>query len=695
MELFKLFGTIAVKNDEANKGIDETVDKAEKAHPKMSEAFGKIGSAALTVGKTVAKAAAAGLAAGSAALAALGKSAISSYADYEQLVGGVDTLFGESSKTVQQYAKNAYQTAGLSANEYMDTVTSFSASLLQSLDGDTARAAQVADRAITDMSDNANKMGTDISMIQNAYQGFAKQNFTMLDNLKLGYGGTKEEMERLISDANKLKEANGETADLTIESYADIVEAIGLVQDEMGITGTTAKEASTTIQGSIASMKSSWQNLLTAMTSEDMDVGAYLDSFVEAALTALDNIAPRIQQFLEGFGELVTALAPVIAEQLPALIESLLPSLIDGVVVMIEALVEALPELLQAILPSLIEGIVMIAEALIVALPEILSALFESVKLLFGSLFGEISVELLGTGVDFETVFAGIQAVVEGCWKFLQTLWETIGQPIWDTIQTCIGIVGDKFGEIMPQIQSFVDGCFSDIQSFWENNLKPCFDAIGDFIEGTLAPIFETVFEGTIGPVVDAAFKLIQDLWEGTLKPVFTGITDFLTGVFTLDFSQAFEGLISIVDGIWQGIVSVVKTPINTVIGVINGFIEGLNKLQVPDWVPLIGGKGINIPLIPLLEEGGILEKGQVGFLEGNGAEAVVPLDQNKNWISAVAKDMKTVIGGTEAVDVLEKILAALMTLDDGMQEKLSDAFESMKFDVNNREFARMVKAVG
>ena len=249
MELFKLFGTIAVKNDEANKGIDETVDKAEKAHPKMSEAFGKIGSAALTVGKTVAKAAAAGLAAGSAALAALGKSAISSYADYEQLVGGVDTLFGESSKTVQQYAKNAYQTAGLSANEYMDTVTSFSASLLQSLDGDTARAAQVADRAITDMSDNANKMGTDISMIQNAYQGFAKQNFTMLDNLKLGYGGTKEEMERLISDANKLKEANGETADLTIESYADIVEAIGLVQDEMGITGTTAKEASTTIQG--------------------------------------------------------------------------------------------------------------------------------------------------------------------------------------------------------------------------------------------------------------------------------------------------------------------------------------------------------------------------------------------------------------------------------------------------------------
>lgn len=205
------------------------------------------------------------------ALVDVGKQAIAGYADYEQLVGGVETLFKDSSGVVENYANNAYKTAGLSANQYMETVTSFSASLLQSLNGDTAKSAQVADKAITDMSDNANKMGTSMESIQNAYQGFAKQNYTMLDNLKLGYGGTKSEMERLIADANKLAKEQGKAGDMTINSYADIVEAIHLVQDSMGITGTTAKEASTTIQGSVNSMKSAWDNLLVGVADDNAD----------------------------------------------------------------------------------------------------------------------------------------------------------------------------------------------------------------------------------------------------------------------------------------------------------------------------------------------------------------------------------------------------------------------------------------
>ena len=195
-----------------------------------------------------------------AGLVAITKSAIANYAEYEQLVGGVDTLFKDSSKKVQEYANNAYKTAGISANEYMETVTSFSASLLQSLGGDTDKAASVADMAITDMSDNANKMGTDIGRIQDTYQGFAKQNYTMLDNLKLGYGGTKTEMERLLKDATAISGVKYDISNLN-----DVYQAIHVIQGELDITGTTAKEASTTIQGSISSMKSAWTNLITSM----------------------------------------------------------------------------------------------------------------------------------------------------------------------------------------------------------------------------------------------------------------------------------------------------------------------------------------------------------------------------------------------------------------------------------------------
>ena len=235
--------------------LDSAADKLDKS----IDSAGKSADDASNGGFTVLKGALANLAADAVegcingilklggALLNAGKQAIASYSDYEQLVGGVETLFKDSSGIVENYANNAYKTAGLSANEYMDTVTSFSASLLQSLNGDTAKSAEVADKAITDMSDNANKMGTSMESIQNAYQGFAKQNYTMLDNLKLGYGGTKSEMERLIGDANKLAKAQGQAGNLTIESYADVVEAIHLVQDNMGITGTTAKEASTTV----------------------------------------------------------------------------------------------------------------------------------------------------------------------------------------------------------------------------------------------------------------------------------------------------------------------------------------------------------------------------------------------------------------------------------------------------------------
>ncbi len=301
----------------------------------FQKVLGKIGSAV----NTAVKASAAAVGAASAGVAALGTACINAYADYEQLAGGVETLFKDSAETIHSYADNAYKTAGLSANEYMETVTSFSASLLQSLDGDTEKAAAAADLAITDMADNANKMGTAMESIQNAYQGFAKQNYTMLDNLKLGYGGTKEEMQRLLADAEKL---SGVKYDLS--SYADIVEAIHVIQTEMGITGTTAKEASTTIQGSVASMKAAWANLMVGMADDTQDFDLLLSNFIESIGTVADNLLPRIGVVIEGMGKLVAGLAPKIASALPTLTNELLPNLVELGVQSISALVQGIQE---------------------------------------------------------------------------------------------------------------------------------------------------------------------------------------------------------------------------------------------------------------------------------------------------------------------------------------------------------------
>ena len=325
-----------------------------------------------------------------AALVDLGKQSIMGFAEQEQLIGGVDTLFKESSAQVQQYANDAYKTAGLSANQYMETVTSFSASLLQSLGGDTAAAARKADQAITDMSDNANKMGTDMTSIQNAYQGFAKANYTMLDNLKLGYGGTKEEMQRLLADAEKI---SGVKYDLS--SYADIVDAIHVVQTEMGITGTTAKEAATTIEGSANSMKSAWSNLLTGMSNENLDLNKLVQNVVDSVGTYADNLLPRLQtmlpRFAEGMTQLVNGLVPYVG---PAM-EMLLPAFVQGVGGLVSGIVQALPAAVQAISAV----VPMLVEQITILLPQILNAGIDIIATLASGI-GENLPALIPAAVD-------------------------------------------------------------------------------------------------------------------------------------------------------------------------------------------------------------------------------------------------------------------------------------------------------
>lgn len=321
---------------------------------------------------TAAKVGAAAVGAAATGIAVLTKNALNNYAEYEQLVGGVDTLFKDSSAKVQEYAANAYKTAGLSANEYMDTVTSFSASLLQSLGGDTEKAAQKADQAITDMADNANKMGTGMEMIQNAYQGFAKQNYTMLDNLKLGYGGTKEEMERLLADAEKL---SGQKFD--ISSYSDIVDAIHVVQTEMGITGTTAAEAASTIEGSSGSAKAAWSNLITGIADENADFKTLTSNFVDSLVTAGKNIIPRISVILGGISQLVTSASTTIIPMVITTITDNLPALLQAAVALVGALGQGIIDSLPAITQAAIDIIFYLADSLIANLPTLIAGLLQ------------------------------------------------------------------------------------------------------------------------------------------------------------------------------------------------------------------------------------------------------------------------------------------------------------------------------
>lgn len=367
MNLFELFCKIFIDDEDYQKGLDDAKKHTKsfaKDAGKTIQDFAKKAENALSNATKIASAV---VGAASTGVGFLVKAAVAEFANYEQLVGGVETLFKESADVVQRYADNAYKTAGLSANDYMETVTSFSASLLQSLGGDTAEAADKANLAITDMSDNANKMGTDMSLIQNAYRGFAKANYTMLDNLALGYGGTQEEMQRLLDDANALNRAQGKNTDYTIESFADIVDAIHDVQTQLGITGTTAKEAATTIQGSVNAAKGAWHNLLIGVADDNQDFDKLVDNFVESVDTAADNILPRVEKSLDGILKLVNKAGKTILPRVIAEISAKLPDLIDtgaeialalgeGIVDNLDGILGAAEKVITRVVPKLAKG---------------------------------------------------------------------------------------------------------------------------------------------------------------------------------------------------------------------------------------------------------------------------------------------------------------------------------------------------
>ena len=433
--------------NELETGVEDVGDAMDGAGQKTS-VFGDVLKANLLGGAILS-----GIKAVASGIKSLISGAIKGYGKSEQLVGGVETLFGNSADTVIKNAENAYKTAGLSANAYMETVTSFSASLLKSMGNDTEAASKKADQALTDMSDNANKMGSDMQSIQNAYQGFAKQNYTMLDNLKLGYGGTKEEMQRLIDDANALNAAQGNYTNYTIENYADIVDAIHTVQTEMGITGTTALEASTTIDGSIDSMKAAYANFVAGLGDQNADIGALTEALIQTAGTVAKNVLPVIENVVKNIAETVREQGPDMITRFVAYATEKLPEVlklgIQLIVSLVKGLAQNLPELLRGTL-ALVDTII---SAFLDSLPDIIEVgkdivrgLWEGIKAM-ASWIGEKVSGFVGGIVDGvkgilgihspSRVFAGIgQNMALGLGQGFEKQMQSVTAGIQDAIPT-------------------------------------------------------------------------------------------------------------------------------------------------------------------------------------------------------------------------------------------------------------------
>lgn len=462
MNLLDLFVKISVQ-DEASENVETLSGKFKNGLATAA----KVGAAAVSAAAT--------------GIAVLTKNALNNYAEYEQLVGGVDTLFKDSSAKVQEYAANAYKTAGLSANEYMDTVTGFSASLLQSLGGDTEAAADMANVAITDMSDNANKMGTDMASIQNAYQGFAKQNYTMLDNLKLGYGGTKEEMQRLIDDANALNAAQGKYTNYSIESYADIVSAIHDVQVEMGIYGTTADEASTTIQGSVSSMKAAWSNLLTGIADDNADFKTLIEQFVDSLVTVGENIIPRINIIIQGLTQLITEASQtiiplavqILLENLPSIVAAgmdLIIALVSGILDNIDMLIDCVLEMVDVIVDKLIDNLPKLIDGGIRLIAALANGLIRAIPNLVSKIPQIISSIVKGIISGIPAIFDVGKNIVEGLWNGIKSMGSWVSGKVKDFFGGIVGGVKDFLGIHSPS------KVFAGIGGFMAEGLGEGFD---------------------------------------------------------------------------------------------------------------------------------------------------------------------------------------------------------------------------
>lgn len=643
------------------KNMNESMKDATNSASKMSSVMKGIGSSAIKVGKGLAVA---GAAAATAVTALVSKS-VGAFADYEQLTGGVETLFGASGRSVEEYAQSvgksvsdiqgkydslmsaqnavlenankAYMTAGMSANEYMDTVTGFSASLISSLGGDTNKAADYANSALVDMSDNANKMGTDMESIKNAYQGFAKQNYTMLDNLKLGYGGTQAEMKRLLGDAQKL---TGQKYD--ISSFADITQAIHAIQTQMDITGTTAKEASTTISGSWGSLKAAFQNVLVGLTTGGDMFDQSLDALINTAVTFGQNIIPAIKGALSGIGYLIEGLAPVIGETIPPLINDLAPTLANSAVSLILSLVNGLTQNATQFSECLSNMIIVAVAGISTVVPQLLDAASKIVSNL-----------MQGLTNSMPQIVNGAVTLVEG---LVNGLVNNIPLLIMGAVQL---------------VASLANGLIA--------NLPRIIDAGVNLITGIVSASYSMMPQ-----IIQNGMQLVVNLAVGLVRaiPQLIAALPRITGAIVKGFKSVnwFDLGLQLIKSIWEGIKSIGSEMWNGVKektselwgGVKNVVSEKLNNIKSAYDAHGGGLKGATFAAIE-----GVKEYYRTGY------DAINQLTGGKlgEVVNAVGEKMEVVKGKfSEAFgNVKNTVMTIFENIKNGITEKISAAVNKVK----------------
>lgn len=643
------------------KNMNESMKDATNSASKMSSVMKGIGSSAIKVGKGLAVA---GAAAATAVTALVSKS-VGAFADYEQLTGGVETLFGAGGRSVEEYAQSvgksvsdiqgkydslmsaqnvvlenankAYMTAGMSANEYMDTVTGFSASLISSLGGDTNKAADYANSALVDMSDNANKMGTDMESIKNAYQGFAKQNYTMLDNLKLGYGGTQEEMKRLLSDAEKL---TGQRYD--ISSFADITQAIHAIQTQMDITGTTAKEASTTISGSWGSLKAAFQNVLVGLTTGGDMFDQSLDALINTAVTFGQNIIPAIKGALSGVGYLIEGLAPVIGETIPPLINDLAPTLANSAVSLISPLVNGLTQNATQFSECLSNIIIVAVAGISTVVPQLLDAASKIVSNL-----------MQGLTNSMPQIVNGAVTLIEG---LVNGLVNNIPLLIMGAVQL---------------VASLANGLIA--------NLPRIIDAGVNLITGIVSASYSMMPQ-----IIQNGMQLVVNLAVGLVRAIPQLIVALprITGAIVKGFKSVnwFDLGLQLIKSIWEGIKSIGSEMWNGVKektselwgGVKNVVSEKLNNIKSAYDAHGGGLKGATFAAIE-----GVKEYYRTGY------DAINQLTGGKlgEVVNAVGEKMEVVKGKfSEAFgNVKNTVMTIFENIKNGITEKISAAVNKVK----------------
>lgn len=580
MDIFNLYAKLSLNTDDYEKGVEKAKGGASTLMDVfsgtllgnvVSDGLRTVANGITEIGKTAANMA-----------VSIGKASLDSYADYEQLVGGVETLYKDSAGIIENYAKDAYKNVGLSANEYLETSTSFAAALVTSLSGDTEKAAEMANTAISDMSDNANKMGTNISSIQDAYNGFAKQNYTMLDNLKLGYGGTQAEMKRLIKEAAAMTDTQkelGVTVDSNSMSYANIVQAIHVVQANMGIMGTTSKEAATTIQGSTASMKSAWENLLTGIADPDQDFQTLVDNLVDSVITAGNNIIPRIKEIvptlIDGLSELVTQLAPYVS----GVIMELEPTIEEG----LQALFGGLSSVASELQPIVADVFSFFGDAIISGLTSAIESsdfsflldIFNNVKTAIENIANIIDSFKNNSNAAWDAISAKIQEVVAFVQPYVEAAMQVIGQVVTQVITNLTPVI-QSIGEAFSAAWSLVQTVWAWASAFFQ----AIFQAIV-VIFAPFAPIISGFFQG--------AWIIIQSIWNVAVS-FFQTVFDLITGVFSTidavlsgDFQSAwasiqgiFEGVFGFFSTVGQNVVEGIKGGIAAVWDGLVSFVQGL-----------------------------------------------------------------------------------------------------------------------